>query len=432
MSYILGHPIKRPQDFYGRRHEITRFYEIIGGTQAQSISILGLRRAGKTSFLQYIAHPDVMAQYLPDPERYTMVYLDVSTCKTPADFYRRLLVRLRGMLGDSSQVNLWKALPLDQASMYEVETLLCHFPRQRVILLLDEFDRLRSHTFDQDFLIELRAMTGVLDYDLACVTASYWDLYTLGNRVGLPPTSPFYNIFYPSPIYLAGLAPAESQSLIAAPTGNEGITFDDEEIASIKHLAGSLPFFVQVTAARWLEERRLGAAPDPARLQRQLAADLTPYFHQWWRNFDTGYRELLRCVAYEVAIDILPYSALEIQEAVRRLTNYGLLRADDQLAINGAIFATWIADYSERADATPAELVPHAGNTDPAVVRQALVNHFSLEELRTLCFDIGIDFEELPGSSKSAKARDLVQYWHNRRDLDRLVDLIRRQRGEIL
>ena len=47
MSYIVGHPIKHPADFYGRLEQATRFFEIIGGRQAQSVSILGVRRAGK-------------------------------------------------------------------------------------------------------------------------------------------------------------------------------------------------------------------------------------------------------------------------------------------------------------------------------------------------------------------------------------------------
>ena len=50
MSYIVGHPIKHPADFYGRHEEVARLFEIIGGRQAQSVSVLGLRRVGKTSF----------------------------------------------------------------------------------------------------------------------------------------------------------------------------------------------------------------------------------------------------------------------------------------------------------------------------------------------------------------------------------------------
>jgi uncharacterized lipoprotein len=128
MSYIVGHPIKHPADFYGRHEQVTRFYEIIGGRQAQSVSILGVRRAGKTSFLQYIAHPSTMAQYLADPDDYTMVYIDLSSCKSPSDFYYRLLQRLKVALGKGKSGYLWKESPLGQTKLYDVEAYLCQFP----------------------------------------------------------------------------------------------------------------------------------------------------------------------------------------------------------------------------------------------------------------------------------------------------------------
>ena len=52
--------------------------------------------------------------------------------------------------------------------------------------------------------------------------------------------------------------------------------------------------------------------------------------------------------------------------------------------------------------------------------------------LRTLCFDLGMDFESLPGQSKPAKAREMVNYWRNRHDLGPLTDAIRLERGNII
>ena len=53
-------------------------------------------------------------------------------------------------------------------------------------------------------------------------------------------------------------------------------------------------------------------------------------------------------------------------------------------------------------------------------LRDILVTHFSDGELRDLCFDLGIDYESLPGEGKSAKARELVAYCQRR---DRLAEL---------
>lgn len=431
MSYIVGHPIKHPADFYGRHEQVTRFFEIIGGRQAQSVSILGVRRAGKTSFLQYVAHPDIMAHYLPNPEQYNMIYLDMSSCKTPADFYYRLLQRLKMSLGKAETDFLWKESPLGQTKLYDIEAYLCQFPETRIVLLLDEFDHLRTEAFTHDFLTELRAMTGVLEYDLACVTASYWDLYTLGSRLGLPPTSPFYNIFYPTPVYMSALELPEAASLIDMPAAKGGVTFSEDELRDIQELAGSLPFFLQATAAKWFRYKRTGKSPNAEVTRQQLAADLAPYFDQWWHNFTSSERQVLLAVGEERPLTSVALPSIELDAIVRRLRGYGLLyQADSWVHINGRIFQTWIRQYAQRPQVDPLPLT--LNGADLARIRHALVDSFDLDELRTLCFDLGMDFESLPGQSKPAKAREMVNYWRNRHDLTRLTEAIRLERGDIV
>ncbi len=60
---------------------------------------------------------------------------------------------------------------------------------------------------------------------------------------------------------------------------------------------------------------------------------------------------------------------------------------------------------------------PDTGELDrSAFYLDILANLFSEEELRTICFDMGIDYESLPASSKPGKARELMEYCrrHNR------------------
>jgi nucleoside phosphorylase len=47
-------------------------------------------------------------------------------------------------------------------------------------------------------------------------------------------------------------------------------------------------------------------------------------------------------------------------------------------------------------------------------LRQNIIDHFSDQELRDLCQDMGIDYESLPGEGKSAKARELVAFCERR------------------
>jgi len=65
---------------------------------------------------------------------------------------------------------------------------------------------------------------------------------------------------------------------------------------------------------------------------------------------------------------------------------------------------------------------------DPVRLWQQLSDYFSLDDLRTLCFTLGIDFENLPGEGKEGKARELVIFCRNRAMVDRLVEKVRQER----
>ncbi|MCA9970698.1 MAG: hypothetical protein KC425_10810 [Anaerolineales bacterium] len=55
-----------------------------------------------------------------------------------------------------------------------------------------------------------------------------------------------------------------------------------------------------------------------------------------------------------------------------------------------------------------------------SAIHQLLVTYFTLDELHTLCFQLGVDYENLGGPGKSTKARELVTHLANR---DRLPEL---------
>ena len=63
-------------------------------------------------------------------------------------------------------------------------------------------------------------------------------------------------------------------------------------------------------------------------------------------------------------------------------------------------------------------------NTDRIQLRQTLVDRFDLEELRTLCDDLDVDFESLVGRGKAGKARELVRFMERRERLDELAAAI--------
>jgi hypothetical protein len=64
-------------------------------------------------------------------------------------------------------------------------------------------------------------------------------------------------------------------------------------------------------------------------------------------------------------------------------------------------------------------------------LRQVLAERFSDGELRTLCFDLGIEYDDLPGEGKADKARELVAYLERRDRIPDLKEIGRRVRPDV-
>ena len=65
-------------------------------------------------------------------------------------------------------------------------------------------------------------------------------------------------------------------------------------------------------------------------------------------------------------------------------------------------------------------------------LRQILASRFDASELRTLCFELGEDYENLPPEGKAGKARELVRYLERRDRIAGLVETGKRLRPDIL
>jgi hypothetical protein len=64
-------------------------------------------------------------------------------------------------------------------------------------------------------------------------------------------------------------------------------------------------------------------------------------------------------------------------------------------------------------------------------LRQILATRFDAGELNTLCFDLGVDYDDLPGESRADKARELIGYLERCGRVSDLVELGRERRPDI-
>lgn len=76
--------------------------------------------------------------------------------------------------------------------------------------------------------------------------------------------------------------------------------------------------------------------------------------------------------------------------------------------------------------------VPDIRYVSLSKLRQTIVDLFSENELRDLCFDLSVDYESLPAVGKSDKARELIEHFKRRQRLNVLLVGIRDQRPAIV
>jgi hypothetical protein len=64
-------------------------------------------------------------------------------------------------------------------------------------------------------------------------------------------------------------------------------------------------------------------------------------------------------------------------------------------------------------------------------LKNKMDEYFNTNEIETLCFDLGIDYENLSGEGKSAKIRELIEYCRRQDRLDELVARVRAERPKV-
>src|SRR6185503_10163502 len=183
--------IKHREDFFGRGQEIKRIAARLNASPPGSISIVGDRRIGKSSLLNYVYNRQNRGALLEEPDRTVMVFLDLQSEKNMSmeTFVRVLLgianIELRGRLDVSDcSLNLDGVKDLVQR---------LHNAGFRLAILLDEFEAVTTNpNFNLEFFSFLRYLAN--HYNVSYLTSSARDLQNLCHTKEIS-DSPFFNIF---------------------------------------------------------------------------------------------------------------------------------------------------------------------------------------------------------------------------------------------
>ncbi len=280
--------IQDVEEFYGRRNEIEKIYSRIGSSRPQSISLVGERRIGKSSLLNFINHPVNRKKYLKNPDDYLFIFID---------FQERRGLRIKEffeIVYHALQEAFNQKLELSVEPDYEgFKKIVSTFDGAglKLIMLFDEFELVtKNQNFGTEFYSFCRSIAN--NFNVAYLVSSGRNLQTLCHSKEIS-DSPFFNIF--SNLTLGQFNGKEAMELITEPARRMG-----QDLSAyfdfIIDIAGYYPFFIQMACAALYEKLKEGGLPRQLLLEavkEDFTDEAKVHFQQIWETADTDQKEVI-------------------------------------------------------------------------------------------------------------------------------------------
>lgn len=290
--YLNRVMIKRRDDFFGRVQEVRRIYARLNATPPGSVSIVGDRKIGKSSLLNFIYNRQNRNEQLEQPERMVMVFLDLQQQKnmTLENFVKVLIgmagYELRGRL-DIGGCSLDLDGVRDMVQKLDENGF-------RLCIILDEFEAVTANpNFDLEFFSFLRYLAN--HYNVAYLTSSARHLQSLCYNQEIS-DSPFFNIF--SAQRLSAFRRSEAEELIRIPSErvNQPLVDYAERILEV---SGYFPFFIQIACSHCLEylDENPGHELDFREVRQRFYEEAKLHYQYMWTTFDSHERSAMVRVA---------------------------------------------------------------------------------------------------------------------------------------
>ena len=255
--FITGNPITNPRCFFGREKELKRLFKLIKRLPLQNAAIIGKKRSGKTSLLQYLKNitttpieklrPSQKSDWLPNPENYRWIFVDFqdSRLQNREGLLRYILESLKMAVPN----------PCDLDRFMDVVSRNLHQP---TVILLDEIGvgLQRCPELDDGFWESLRSLaTNQTNGNLGFVLAAPESPIELATSTGH--SSPFFNIFGYTTT-LGAMTEAEARELICS----SPIPFADEDVEWILNQSECWPLLLQILCRERLFSLEEGESGD--------------------------------------------------------------------------------------------------------------------------------------------------------------------------
>lgn len=299
--FTYGNPISNPSRFYGRQVEVRQIFSRLLNAEAESSSIVGERRIGKTSLLQYLTRPETRKNYGANSDQLLMAYIDLEMAGekiTPTLLWKRFLAELERRCPDSTVKEIISQMKsVDEIDNFSLADLFSTIQSSgyHIVFLLDEFEKVISNkNFAPDFFYGLRSLA--IHYHLTLITSSRNELIELTHSNEIR-SSPFFNIF--ANINVRSLTQDQALEMIDQNLKSTGIQFSQPEIKYICRIAGLHPFFFQV-ACHFLFSAYQQKLDHSARLgwvKKEYMEEVSGHLHSYWNDSTDNERIVLTAMA---------------------------------------------------------------------------------------------------------------------------------------
>jgi hypothetical protein len=268
--FVAGPPITHPSGFFGREREAKRMLSLWKRRPLQNSALIGPRRSGKTSLLQYLRYvqtapleslrPGQRANRLPDSDRYRWIFVDFQDARlsTRDGLLRYILAEL----------SLPVPAPCDLPTFLDIVTRQLRSP---TVILFDEIGAAlqRYPELDDTFWEAMRSVSSnspAGNIGFAIASSDPPDM--LAQHTGH--SSPFFNIF----AYTANLGPLSEREALDL-IGSSPVEFPAADVDWILAQSGRWPILLQILCRERLYALEEADISDTWR--RDAVRQLTPF-----------------------------------------------------------------------------------------------------------------------------------------------------------
>ena len=354
--FTYGNPISDASRFFGRDREIEQVFSRLRNAEFESSSLVGERRIGKTSLLNYLSQPEVRHRFGLDPDKYIFVYVDlqmVDKDTTPARLWQRMLRQMAHYCQDAQVKQLIEEIrqqePIDNFGLADLFDRIDE-KGQYVVFLLDEFENVTVNpNFGPDFFYGLRSLA--IHHNLSLITSSR-ELIELCHSDAIR-SSPFFNIF--ANINVGVFATTEARQLITQSLEGTGVSFGEAEIGNVFGLAGYHPFFLQAACHFLFEAYAKNLAPEERIrfLNKEFREEAAPHLEDYWHNSSNQEKIVLtvlallerqgRATGRTFRMEQLQEYYARSDQTLSNLEKRGLVTSDaDEYAPFGSVLGDWV------------------------------------------------------------------------------------------